>query len=189
MKLQIERKYIEAMVTAFPGLTALKDQLRFGNKAEVPFKQLSNTELSFLQVLYHQDGVPMQGRAAQLSTLQQAMNDDTVTFEEHDLEILLPACARYLITNALRGWLFQANVAGKPMAYVVTRLDFTPSGEEEMGRVTLELKANAKGKVAVSTLTIRPRDIANKTMTEIFMAKETPELISTYDAAVGRYID
>ncbi|TSA41839.1 MAG: AAA family ATPase [Methylococcaceae bacterium] len=193
MKLQIERKYIEAMVTEFPGLAALKDQLRFGNKAEVPFKQLSNTELSFLQVLYHQDGVTMQGRAAQLSTLQQAMNDDTVTFEEHDLEILLPACARYLITNALRGWLFQANVAGKPMAYVVTRLDFTPSGEEETGRVTLELKANAKGKVAVSTLTIRARDIANKTMTEIFMAKgflkETPELISTYDAAVGRYID
>ncbi len=67
MKLQIERKYVEAMVAEFPGLVALKDQLRFGNKAEVPFKHLSNTELSFLQVLYHQDGAPMQGRAAQLS--------------------------------------------------------------------------------------------------------------------------
>ena len=193
MKLQIERKYVEAMVNEFPGLAALKDQLRFGNKAEVSFKQLSNIELSFLQVLYHQDGAHMQGRAAQLSTLQQAMNDDTVTFEEHDLEILLPACARYLINNALRGWLFQANVAGKPMAYVVTRLDFTPSGEEETGRITLELKANAKGKVAVSTVTIRARDIVNKTMTEIFMdkgfLKETPELINTYDAAVGRYFE
>jgi hypothetical protein len=193
MKLQIERKYVEAMVNEFPGLSALKDQLRFGNKAEVPFKKLTSTELSFLQVLYHQDGAPMQGRAAQLSTLQKAMNDDTVTFEEHDLEILLPACARYLITNAIRGWLFQANVAGKPMAYVVTRLDFTPSGEEETGRVTLELKANAKGKVAVSTLTIRARDIANKTMTEIFMSKgflkETPELIKTYDAAAEHYFE
>ena len=48
MKLQIERKYVEAMVDEFPGLVALKDQLRFGNKAEVPFKQLSNAELSFL---------------------------------------------------------------------------------------------------------------------------------------------
>jgi hypothetical protein len=48
MKLQIERKYVEAMVNEFPGLSALKDQLRFGNKAEVLFKQLSNTELSFL---------------------------------------------------------------------------------------------------------------------------------------------
>lgn len=193
MKLQIERKYVEAMVDEFPGLTALKDQLRFGNKAEVPFKQLSNTELSFLQVLYNKAGAEMQGHAAQLSTLQKAMNDDTVRFEEDDLEMLLPAIARYLIHNAIRGWLFQANVAGKPMAYVVTRLDFTPSGEEETGRVTLELKANAKGKVAISTLTIRARDIANKTVTEIFVAKgflkETPELIDAYDDAAGRYFD
>jgi len=193
MKLQIERKYVEAMVGEFPGLSALKDQLRFGNKAEVPFKNLSNTELSFLQVLYKQAGTEMQGRAAQLSTLQQAMNDDTVRFEEDDLEMLLPAVARYLINNAIRGWLFQANVAGKPMAYVVTRLDFTPSGEEETGRVTLELKANAKGKVAISTVTIRARDIANKTITEIFMAKgflkETPELIHSYDDAAGRYFE
>jgi hypothetical protein len=60
MKLQIERQYVEAMVNEFPGLAALKDQLRFGNKAEVPFKQLSNTELSFLQVLYRDAGT--QGR-------------------------------------------------------------------------------------------------------------------------------
>jgi hypothetical protein len=171
MKLQIERKYVDAMVDEFPGLSGLKDQLRFGNKAEVPFKQLSNTELSFLQILYKNAGDEMQGHAAQLSTLQKAMNDDTVRFEEDDLEMLLPACARYLINDAVRGWLFQANVAGKPMAYVVTRLDYTPSGEEETGRVTLELKANAKGKVAISTVTIRARDIADKTMTEIFAAK------------------
>ncbi|NOT10293.1 MAG: AAA family ATPase [Methylococcaceae bacterium] len=193
MKLQIERKYVEAMVNEFPGLSVLKDQLRFGNKAEVPFKQLSNTELSFLQILYKQAGHEMQGRAAQLSTLQQAMNDDTVRFEEDDLEMLLPAVARYLINNAIRGWLFQANVAGKPMAFVVTRLDFTPSGEEETGRVTLELKANAKGKVAISTVTIRARDIVNKTVTEIFIdkgfLKETPELINTYDNAAERYFE
>ena len=80
MKLQIERKYVEAMVNEFPGLSALKDQLRFGNKAEVPFKQLSNSELSFLQVLYQKAGTEMEGHAAQLSTLQKAMNDDTVKF-------------------------------------------------------------------------------------------------------------
>ncbi|MDD5277810.1 MAG: AAA family ATPase [Methylovulum sp.] len=192
MKLQIERQYVEAMVDEFPRLSTLKDQLRFGNKAEVPFKHLSNTELNYLQVLYQKDGV-MQGQIAQLSTLQKAMNDDTIRFEEDDLEILLPAIARYLINNALRGWLFQANVAGKPMAYLVTRLDFTPSGEEETGRVTLELKANAKGKIAISTITIRARDIVNKTMTEIFMdkgfLKETPELINSYDEAAARYFD
>ncbi|MEQ1635262.1 MAG: AAA family ATPase [Methylococcales bacterium] len=193
MKLQIERRYVEAMVTEFPGLVALKNQLLFGNKAEVPFKQLSNTELSFLQNLYQQAGTEMQGRAAQLSTLQKNTLGDTVRFTENDLEILLPACARYLTHNAIRGWLFQANVAGKPMAYVVTRLDYTPSGEEETGRITLELKANAKGKIAISTLTIRARDIADKTLTEIFMAKgflkETPELISTYDDAAERYFE
>ena len=193
MKLQIERKYVEAMVSEFPGLAALNDQLRFGNKAEVSFKQLSNTELSFLQTLYKKAGTEMQGHVALLSTLQKPMNDDTVKFEEHDLEMLLPAIARYLINDAIRGWLFQTNVAGKPMAYVVTRLDFTPSGEEETGRVTLELKANAKGKVATSTIAIRARDIADKTVTEIFVAKgflkETPELIAAYDDAAGRYFE
>ncbi|MDD2723304.1 MAG: ATP-binding protein [Methylovulum sp.] len=193
MKLQIERKHVEALVNEFPRLASLQDQLRFGNKAEVPFQNLSNTEVNFLQVLYQNDGMAMQGQAAQLSTLQQAMNDDSVRFGEDDLEMLLPAIARYLINSAIRGWLFQANVAGKPMAYLVTRLDFTPSGEEETGRVTLELKANAKGKVAISTVTIRARDIVNKTVTEIFMAKgflkETPELICTYDDAAGRYFD
>lgn len=193
MKLQIERKYVEAMVNEFPGLAALNDQLRFGNKAEVSFKQLSNIELDFLQDLYKKAGTEMQGHVALLSTLQKAMNDDTIKFEEHDLEMLLPAIARYLINDAIRGWLFQTNVAGKPMAYVVTRLDFTPSGEEETGRVTLELKANAKGKVAISTVTIRARDIADKTITEIFVAKgflkETPELIKTYDDAAERYFE
>ncbi|MGZ5628899.1 MAG: ATP-binding protein [Methylobacter sp.] len=193
MKLQIERKYVEAMVNEFPGLATLNDQLRFGNKAEVSFKQLSNTELNFLQDLYKQAGTEMQGHVALLSTLQKAMNDDQVRFEEGDLEMLLPAIARYLVNDAIRGWLFQTNVAGKPMAYVVTRLDFTPSGEEETGRVTLELKANAKGKVAISTITIRARDIADKTITEIFVAKgflkETPELIATYDNAAERYFE
>ncbi|MGZ8226451.1 MAG: ATP-binding protein [Methylococcaceae bacterium] len=193
MKLQIERQFVDALVLEFPGLATLKEQLRFGNKAEVPFKQLSNAELSYLQVLYKQAGSAMQGHAAQLSTLQKAMNDDTVRFEEDDLEMLLPAIARYLVIDAIRGWLFQANVAGKPMAYLVTRLDFTPSGEEETARITLELKANAKGKIAINTLTVRTRDIVNKTVTEIFAdkgyLKETTELIRAYDAAASRYFD
>jgi len=193
MKLQIERKHVEALVNEFPRLLGLQEQLRFGNKAEVLFQNLSNTEVNFLQALYQNDGEAMQGQAAIVSTLHQAMNADSLRFGEDDLEMLLPAIARYLINNAIRGWLFQANVAGKPMAYLVTRLDFTPSGEEETGRVTLELKANAKGKVAISTVTIRARDIAEKTVTEIFMAKgflkETPELIKIYDDAAGRYFD
>ena len=89
--------------------------------------------------------------------------------------------------------MFQANVAGKPMAYLLTRLDYTPSGEEEAGRITLEIKANTKGKIAVSTITIRARDIADKTLTEIFAAKgylkETPELIAAYDVSAEKYFE
>ena len=193
MKLQIERQYVEALVDEFPALSALKDQLRFGNKAEIAFRKLSSAELCFLKDLYDKAGLAMQGHAAQISTLQKAMNEDTFRFSEDDLEQLLPACARYFINNAIRGWLFQANVTGKPMAYLLTRLDFTPSGEEEAGRITLEIKANTKGKIAVSTITIRSRDIADKTLTEIFAAKgylrETPELIAAYDRSAERYFE
>ena len=193
MKLQIERQYVVALVEEFPLLSTLKDQLRFGNKVEIAFKKLNSTELSFLKELYVKAGPDMQGQAAQIATLQHAMNEDTLRFTEDDLEQLLPACAKYFINNAIRGWLFQANVAGKPLAYLLTRLDYTPSGEEEAGRITLEIKANTKGKVAVSTITLRGRDIADKTLTEIFAAKgylkETPELIAAYDASADKYFD
>lgn len=193
MKLQIERPYVEAMVKEFPGLTSLQDQLRFGNKAEVPATHLSNTELGFLRNLYEQAGPEMQGFAAQLSTLQKALNDDGIRFGADDLETLVPAIARYLVTDAIRGWLFRANVAGKPMAYLITRLDYTPPGEEEAGRVLIEMKANAKGKIAIETLIIRGKDIVDKTISEIFAdkgyLKETAELIAAYDESAGRYFD
>ena len=193
MKLQIERQYVEALVADFPLLSTLKDQLRFGNKAEIAFKKLNSNELSFLKDLYDKAGPEMQGQAAQIATLHKAMNEDTFRFSEDDLEQLLPACAKYFINDAIKGWLFQANVAGKPMAYLLTRLDYTPSGEEEAGRITLEIKANTKGKIAVSTITIRARDIADKTLTEIFAAKgylkETPELIAAYDVSAEKYFE
>jgi hypothetical protein len=50
--------------------------------------------------------------------------------------MLVPAIARYLAEDAERGWLFSAASAGKPTAWVVTRLDFTPSSNEEMGKVS-----------------------------------------------------
>jgi hypothetical protein len=52
MKLQIERPYFEAMVTSFPGLASLREQLRFGDKLEVAFGQLSDAELGYLTELY-----------------------------------------------------------------------------------------------------------------------------------------
>ncbi|MDX1810926.1 MAG: ATP-binding protein [Gammaproteobacteria bacterium] len=185
MKLEIERPFIDSFLEEFPDLTALQEQLRFGDKAEVHFRELSTQQISYLEDLYQKAGPEMRSRAAQLSTLRNAVNDDTERFGPDDLEQLVPAFARYLIKDAIRGWLFSANGSDKPLAYVVSRLDFTPGGEEETAKLLIELKANAKAKMATKTLTIRSKDIENKTISEILAekgyVKETVELISAYD--------
>jgi hypothetical protein len=191
MKLQIERPYFEAMVTSFPGLASLREQLRFGDKVEVAFRQLSDAELGFLKDLYSQAGPDMQVRSAQIVTLQRAFRDQSVRFTAMDLESLLPAIARYLMADAIRGWVFTASVSSRPLPYVVTRLDYTPPSNDETGRVFIELKANAKGVVTSATLRIAASDIVGKTVPEIVAAKgflkETAELISAYEDTEARY--
>ena len=193
MKLQIEQPYVDAMLAQFPQLDVLKEQLRFGNRAEVSFNQLSANELSYLQNLYQEAGPDMHGRAAQISTLQKALNDEGERYSKDDLEILMPAIAEYLLNDGIRGWLFRANSTAKPIAYVITRLDYTPPGEEEAGRILLEIKANSRGKIAIETITIRTKDIVDRTVSEIFAhkgyLKETPELIQSYDESSQRYFD
>jgi hypothetical protein len=193
MKLRIERTHVEAMIKEFPRLAGLTEQLRFGNSAEVALSQLVNTEISYLRDIYASGDADYRARAAQLSTLQQALSDSGERFEGDDLEPLVPAIATYLAKDAIRGWLFSASISGKPTAWVVTRLDFTPPSNEESGRVLIELKANAKGRLATVNMMISPRDLANRTVAEIFAAKgyikETPELIRTYDEASERYFD
>jgi hypothetical protein len=193
MKLQIERPYVEAIVDEFPALAMLMEQLRFGNHIEIAVSQLAKPELDFLVGLYQLAGPEMHGRAAQLLTLQRALNDDGVRFNAEDLEAIVPAIARYLLVDAIRGWLFNVNAAGKPLAYVVTRLDYTPQSNDETGKVYIELKANAKAALANVTLRISAADIVGKTVSEIFAEKgylkETSELIATYDATVAHYFD
>lgn len=193
MKLQIERSYVNELIQEFPHLEPLQSQLRFGNKAEISFDQLSKAELAFLGNLYEKAGPLMQGRAAQILTLQKALNDDEIRYTADDLESLVSSIAQYLITNAKRGWIFRANVEGKPLAYLITRLDFTPPGEEEAGRILIEVKVNTKGKIAIETIVIRGRDIEGKTVSEIFASKgylkETEELIEAYDDSASRYFD
>lgn len=193
MKLHIERNYVDAMLEQFPDLHMLKDQLRFGNKAEITFNQLSHTELAYLQNLYQQAGPDMHGRAAQIATLQKALNDESERYTKDDLEILMSAIAEYLVTDGIRGWLFRVSASARPLAYVITRLDYTPPGEEEAGRILLELKANSRGKIAIENITIRSRDIVNRTISEIFAhkgyLKETEELIQAYDESVARYFE
>ncbi len=193
MKLRIERPHVEAMVREFPHLAPLTEQLRLGNRAEAALAQFGQAELAFLCSLYEAGGPESRARAVQLRALHQAMDDDGEKFSGEDLERLVPAIARYLARDAMRGWLFSAQVTGKPLAYVVTRLDYTPASSEETGRVLIELKANARAKLASVTLMIVARDIAGRSVAEMFAAKgylkETPALIAAYDASAARYYD
>ena len=193
MKLEIERPYIEAMMMEFPGLVALKEQLRFGDRVEVGFSQLSAVELNFLGGLYEQAGPEMQLRAAQLSTLQRALSGDGKRFSTKELENVLPALVHYLVTDAIRGWLFTASVTVKPLPYVISRIDFIPDSNDESGKLVIELKANAKGTLATSTIRISASDIEQKTIGEILAAKgflkETPEFIRAYDETAERYFN
>jgi hypothetical protein len=193
MKLQIERSYVEAIVAEFPDLQILAEQLKFGNKAEIPLHHLSELQLDFLRNLYEQAGFAMQGKAAQIATLQQALMDGGERFKEGDLELLVPAIAAFLIKDTVRGWLFKINAAGRPLAYLVARIDFTPPSEEENGRILLELKANSMAKIVAVTMMIRERDIIGKTIADIFASngflKETAVLIAAYDRSAERYFE
>lgn len=194
MNLQIERSYIEAMIGEFPRLAPLREQLRFGNRVTLPFHQLSGAELGFLGNLYREAGPAMRTRAAQLATLQQAFDGQGTRFgPDDDLELLMPAIARYLTTDCQRGWLFRLNVSDKPLAYVVTRLDYIAASNDETGKIMLELKANAKGTLATAGIRIAAADMVNKTVAEIFATKgfvrESAELITAYDDTAERYFD
>ena len=77
MNLQIERTHIEEMIKEFPELSEYQDQLKLGNRVEVPFYQLSSIHLGFLHGLYLSAGPSMAGKAAQLATLQEALEWST----------------------------------------------------------------------------------------------------------------
>ncbi len=194
MKLRIRRAHVEAMVQKFPHLESLREQLRFGEVVELPFQQLAQYELGFLATLYQAAGPELQAQSAILFALQKARQANDLRFgPEDDLERLLPALAGLLIEDAIRGWLFSINVDGKALAYVVTRLDYVAPGNDETGKIVIELKANAKGVVASLAIRISAGDMANRSVREILTTKgflkETPELIAAYDEEVSRYFD
>ncbi|WP_347987041.1 ATP-binding protein [Methylomonas sp. AM2-LC] len=193
MKLHIERRYVEHLIDTFPHLQSLREQLRLGNKAEVFYQQLQTEEWEFLQQLYHSAGANMQNQAALLSSLQSAHLATQERFQPENLEQLLPAITHYLIEDAIRGWIFHADAKGRTSAFLITRIDYTPPGEEEAGRIIIELKANTKAKIVSESLMIRAKDISGLTIAEIFAAKgflkETAELIAHYDITASHYFD
>ncbi len=193
MKLHIARPYVEALAADFPELESLKAQLLFGDKVEVPFQQLSGAQVDRLHELYGEAGPQMQNARAQLATLRSAFGGSGARFAAADLEAVVPAIATFLIEGAQRGWLFALNIGGRPLPYVVARIDYTPPSNDETGRIFVELKANSKGELTTVQIRILGGDIAGKTVAEIFAEKgflrETPELIAAYDANAGDYFE
>jgi hypothetical protein len=193
MNLQIDRPHFEAMLAAFPKLAPLKEQLKFGSRVEVPFHHLSIAELDHLRTIYTAAGPEFVVKAAHLSTLQKALTSGGERFGAEDLENVVPAIARYLAQDGIRGWLFTANVTNRPLPYVLTRLDYTPPADDAAGKIFLELKANVKGSVTTQVVRIAATDIVGKTVGEIFamkgFLKETPELVDEYDKTVEKYFD
>jgi hypothetical protein len=193
MKLHIARPYVEALAEAFPELEPLKAQLMFGDKVEVAFQDLSAPQVDRLHDLYGAAGPQMQNHRAQLATLRRAFDANGTRFAANDLETVLPAIVAYLLEDAQRGWLFSMNIGGRPLPYVVGRLDYTPPSNDETGKIFVELKANSKGELTNLQVRINAVDIVGKTVAEIFATKgflrETPELLAAYDANAQNYFE
>ncbi|MBU3889318.1 AAA family ATPase [Methylosinus sporium] len=193
MNIQIERQYVEALMARFPARAGLAEQLRFSDRVEIDFAHLSDEELTFLEELYRAAGPDMRARAAQLATLRDALKAGGKRFEANELEQVLPAMVRYLTADAIRGWLFTASVASKPLPYVITRFDYVPASNDEAGKVMIELKSNAKGVLTTNAIRIMAAEVAGRTINEILAAKgyirETPELVEAFDAATETYFD
>ncbi len=211
MKLSLDRHQVLALADRFEQLAPLVEQLRFGPRIEIPHRLLPMEALAHLVDLGERARVACgaapgrggeaanqtpfdAGRHAQLQTLLTALQEPSARFDaSDDLEMLLPAIARWLIQGGERGWLFHANLAGKPLAWVVTRLDFVAPSSEETGKVMIELKAHAKLGLVTQTMRITEADMIGRSVAEIFadkgFLKETPALLAQYDRTAQRYFD
>jgi hypothetical protein len=193
MNIQIERPHVEALMARFPAHAGLSAQLRFSDKVEVDLGHLQADELDFLEGLYREAGPHMRAKAAQLATLRNALTTQGRRYEATDLEDVLPALTDLLVTQGIRGWLFTANVASKPLPYVITRFDYVPASNDEAGKIIIEMKANVKGQLQTNVTRIMTNDIAGRTLDEILAARgylrETAELIDSFDQASETYFE
>jgi hypothetical protein len=193
VKIHIARPFVEALAKDFPELESLKAQLMFGDKVEVAFQQLSMPQVDRLHDLYGAAGPAMRNQRAQIATLRTALSGAGERFAAKDLEAVVPAMATFLIEGGLRGWLFSVSTTGRPLPYVVARIDYTPQNNDETGRIFVELKANARGELGTVQVRVTAGDVEGKTVAEILAAKgflrETPELIAAYDANATKYFE
>jgi ATPase family associated with various cellular activities (AAA) len=194
MKLQLDRPQVIALAQRFPELEGLQEHLRFGHSVELMSGKLPLAALEYLASLHEAAAAPAPGRAAQLRALAGHRRKPGPRFAAGDpLEAVLPALVRYLAQDSQRGWLFTANITGKPLAWVPTRVDFVPGSSEEMGKVVVELKTHARAALASQALRITEADLPGRSVADILAAKgflkESPELLAAYDAAAARYFD
>jgi hypothetical protein len=194
MKLQLDRPEVLALTERFPSLDSLREQLRFGHRIELRSRTLPLDALGFLAQLYEDGGEALAGRAAQLRGLEDALRNPSHRFKEGDsLESVLPALVRYLAQDSDRGWLFAANLDGKALAWVPTRIDYVQGSSEEMGKVMVELKAHGRANLVSHTLRITEGDLKDQTIAQILAVKgflkESPRLLAAYDDATRRYVD
>jgi hypothetical protein len=193
MKFVIDKPFVDALVSEFAELAFLAEQLRFGNRAEVLFQQLAQQHVEHLYELYAAAGPAYQNPAALVATLLSAMANPGPVYSAGQLEFLVPNLVSWLCDGTEKGWLFKVNSASKPLPFLVTRIDYTPPGEEESGRILIELKANALAKITLNTLTLMDKDIEGKTLPEILIAKgylkETSQMMTAYHQSISRYYD
>jgi hypothetical protein len=193
VKIHITRPFVEALANNFPELDSLKQQLLFGDRVEVLFSDLSASHVDHLHELYGEAGPALQNQQAQLATLRRAFAGSGPRFAADDLEAVVPALASFLMQDAQRGWLFTLDTRGRPLPYVVARIDYTPQNNDETGRILVELKANSKGELTTAQLRISAGDVEGRTVAEILAAKgfvhETPELGAAHDANADKYFE
>ncbi len=191
MKLTIDKAVAHDFVSQRPLHQALLSQLRFSNRVEIGLDGLDADDLACLYRLFAAQQGDTHQQTVQLATLARIMAEPGETYLAEDLSKVPPAMARYFIDGAERGWLFRLNPSGRPYPYLITRLDYTPPGDEEAGRIILELKANSCGKVALQNVFIRPRDLIGRTLGQILSAqgyvKEDAGLLALFDDQMGRY--
>ena len=195
MKLQLARPHVLALAERFPELAeGLRDQLRFGHRIELHSRTLPQAAIEFLADAHADAGAAQAGSAAQLHALAGAMRMDVPRFAAGaPLESLVPALVRYLAHDSERGWLFAANVAGKPLAWVPTRIDLVAGSSEELAKVMVELKANARGAPVSQSLRFTEADLRGTSIAAMLAAKgflkETARLLAACDASTARYFD
>ncbi|MEM0910549.1 MAG: AAA family ATPase [Pseudomonadota bacterium] len=193
MKMVVGGNYINELAVKFPELSHLQKQLKFGQRAEVSLQSLTSDQLAHLRQLYEKDENSTALQTSQIAAVYDVFVATETKFEEGQLEHVFLALANLLVNDCINGWLYKFNSAGRPLPYLVSRIDFTPPNDDETGKIFLDIKANTMAKVDTVTLLITERDSIGKTIGEILIQKgflkETRALTAAYEASTERYFE